>query len=375
MNSVTGSLNDRAAAGGGAWRGLLETLRGATRREMAFFLLIGLVLSGINATSLFEWLAKGNDSHMLLASIVFPILAVPFSLAGWLIADRTEGSRIPRTGRLVLGALGASLLAVLILPHAIDLIGLRFNGPVRFSDGKTVIFPDWVMQLCCFLDVATFAGLSYAALEMSDRRRRTENALNAERREQTALARQLLESRLAAMQAQVEPQFLFDALVDIERLYLRNAGAAAANLDRLINHLRVALPRLRESGSSIQAEIELVESYLSVVQALHDGRPALTVRIAPECATRTFYPMLLLPLLQRAVRRIEALPRSIEISASERDRQVVIVLRIAAAALCREDDELARVRERLNGLYAGRARLDCAEPASGVTEFVLALPT
>ena len=30
------------------------------------------------------------------------------------------------------------------------------------------------------------------------------------------MAREVLESRLAAMQAQVEPQFLFDSLVDIE---------------------------------------------------------------------------------------------------------------------------------------------------------------
>ena len=38
-------------------------------------------------------------------------------------------------------------------------------------------------------------------------------------REQATLTRDVLESRLAAMQAQVEPQFLFDTLVDIEKLY------------------------------------------------------------------------------------------------------------------------------------------------------------
>ena len=88
--------------------------------------------------------------------------------------------------------------------------------------------------------------------------------------------------RLASMQAQVEPQFLFDSLVDIEKLYRRDASRAADDLDRLISYLRVALPRLRESGSTIEAEIELVQAYLAVVTSLHGGRPALSITLPEE---------------------------------------------------------------------------------------------
>jgi hypothetical protein len=42
--------------------------------------------------------------------------------------------------------------------------------------------------------------------------------------------------------------------------------------------------------------------------------------------------------------------------------------------MCQEDGELERVRERLRGLYGGRASLDCVEPGDGVTEFTLQLP-
>ena len=77
--------------------------------------------------------------------------------------------------------------------------------------------------------------------------------------------------------------------------------AAADDLDRLITYLRVALPRLREPGSTIEAEIELVKAYLAVVTSLHDGRPALSVTLPDDCRCARFYPMLLLPLLQRAV--------------------------------------------------------------------------
>jgi LytS/YehU family sensor histidine kinase len=77
------------------------------------------------------------------------------------------------------------------------------------------------------------------------------------------------------MQAQVEPRFLFDSLVDIETLYSKDPTAAADLLDRLISYLRAALPKLREQGSTIGAEIELLKAYISVVNALHGGRPRL----------------------------------------------------------------------------------------------------
>jgi hypothetical protein len=374
MNAATDALGDSGARAMSVPHGLLRILRSATWPEVGFFFLISLVIAAINATSYFEWVMKGEDPLRLLTSIVLPLLVGPFIIAAWLLADRPEGSTLPRRVRMVLAVAGTSAFAAVVLPPLVDFCGLHFNGPFKYADGKSVSIPDWIMQLCFGLDVAFFSAMSFAVLEMSRRRRQTERAVDAERLEQTGLARQLLESRLAAMQAQVEPQFLFDALVDIERLYARDAGAAAGNLDRLIQYLRVALPRLRESGSSIQAEVELVESYLAVVQALHDERPQLRLRIERDCAMRTFYPMLLLPLVQRAVRRTATVPATIEIEAALNGHGVAVVLRIASTALCQEDGELERVRERLKGLYGGRARLDCVEPSAGVTEFTLQLP-
>ena len=65
-------------------------------------------------------------------------------------------------------------------------------------------------------DYATFSFLFVAVAEVLRRRRSTTSALQATQRAQATMAREVLESRLAAMQAQVEPQFLFDSLVDIE---------------------------------------------------------------------------------------------------------------------------------------------------------------
>jgi LytS/YehU family sensor histidine kinase len=177
------------------------------------------------------------------------------------------------------------------------------------------------------------------------------------------------------MQAQVEPQFLFDTLVDIEQLYQKDTAGAADNLDRLITYLRVALPRLREAGSTMAAEIELVEAYLDVVRSLHNGSPSLTVTLADDCREARFYPMLLLPLVQRAVRgSMNNVPSSIRIGVQRAGVDIAIVLRVAAPGGCAEDREFARVRERLMGLYGARAALECIELHGDTTQITMRIP-
>jgi LytS/YehU family sensor histidine kinase len=157
-------------------------------------------------------------------------------------------------------------------------------------------------------------------------------------------------------------------------MYQKDTLGAAENLDRLITYLRVALPRLREAGSTMAAEIELVEAYLDVVRSLRNGSPALTVSLAEDCGEARFYPMLLLPLVQRAVRGGTDAPASIRIGVQRASDDIAIVLRVAATGGCAEDREIARVRERLSGLYGSRASLDCLELHGGTTQITMRIP-
>jgi hypothetical protein len=54
---------------------------------------------------------------------------------------------------------------------------------------------------------------------------------------------QLIESRLATAEAQVDPQMLFSALAEIRDGFSRSLPDADAKLDRLVQHLRTALAR------------------------------------------------------------------------------------------------------------------------------------
>lgn len=353
---------------------VVAALRSLTWREVGYFALIGLLVAALNAASAVEWSVKGEATTRVLADTLLSLVTAPLILAGWLLADRAGGAPSGRPRRLACGVLGGAAVAALLAPSLLLAIGLDLNPPLHSKVCGICPRPAWVLHLTLFINIGLYSGLAVAVLEVGRRRVAIEQAVDHARSARAALSRQVLESRLAAMQAQVEPHFLFEALRDIESLYRRDPVAAAAHLERLITYLRVALPRLRESGSSIEAEVQLAQAYLGVVQALHDGHPQLRLMVEPNLAGRTFHPMLLLPLLQRAVRRTQGMPATIDLRVTANGDQMRLALRIHAAALCAEDDDLARVRERLAGLYGARAALTCNQTSAGVTEFNFMLP-
>jgi hypothetical protein len=378
MNTVSTPASRSLPLSSGRLRFAFDAVRSITWREFGWFLFLSLLVVGINLTWMVEGMLKrGGSIGSMVPGLLMPMLILPFVLAAWAIADRADGSRVPRNWRLALGVMAGTVAALIFVPPIADLLGFPLKAEIRLDGETPVKLPHWVVWAAGFVEINLFAGLGVAVLEMSRRRAQAQSALQAARAQQVQLARELLESRLAAMQAQVEPHFLFDSLVDVQATYDRDADRGSDTMDRLITYLRVALPRLRESGSTVQAEVDLVAAYLAVVAARHDGRPVANSVVAPACANARFFPMLLLPLVQRAVRAAagtKAVPARVDLEVAQEGANLAARLRIDAPGLCRDDAELARVRERLDGLYDGRARLTCEQPQPGVSLFTLCVP-
>jgi hypothetical protein len=374
MNAVTLPLPSPAA-----WRRAItftwRTWRATTRRAWVITLLIGFVISLIMLPQVFDLSREVGWQPLPMAALVVGPFAISIVMfLGWKLADAGDDTQRSRRTRLIVALLAAGAVACL-LNHAIwhQLGAADLWAELAHAKGKAEKSV-WLSLLANYVNVITVAGMIFAVCEVAWRRQQTQRAVEALARKQVSLEHQLLESRLAAMQAQVEPRFLFDTLVDIEALYQKDAARAAEDLDRLIAYLRAALPRLREAGSTVAAELELVRSYLAVVTSLRGGRPQLAATAADDCGDCRFYPMLLLPLIQRAVRQPSGqLPDRIAIDVRRQAQQVVIDLRIGLAGGCAEDQELARVRERLAGLYGGRASLACAE-VDDATMLTLRIP-
>jgi hypothetical protein len=389
MSAVTHATAPSAAPRAALSR-LLVAWRSITRREVLTALVVGVVIGLVTVLTSIEFvLGEGRPSLtvMLLLSGLMPIICSFIALLCWVAADRSAAEGMQRWTRLAIALVVTALLTSWVVrPLLFQLPPLEQEWERQQqrmkSKGEKMALGLQFMQVRETLGVLMFGGLGFLLIEVRRHRRLTNEALAALLRQRAALSRRVFESRLAAMQAQVEPQFLFNTLVDIEALYERDPKSAARILDDLITYLRVALPRLRETGATagthLADEIDLVRAYLEVVSARHDGRPQARFVVEPECAQARFYPMLLLPLVQRGVRgeRQDEPPPAdrVEITAKRVHDDVFVALRVHAPGLCEEHPELARVRERLEGLYGGRATLYCGEPKPGITDFTLKIP-
>jgi two-component sensor histidine kinase len=200
------------------------------------------------------------------------------------------------------------------------------------------------------------------------------------RAEQTAamaeLARQVSVTELKAMQAQVEPHFLFNALASLQQLIRSQPATAERFLGELHSYLRMALPSLREPLSTVQREFDLARAYLTVMATRLGDRLQFAVLAEPECETHALPPLMLLTLVENAVRHgIEPLPRGgrIEIEARHEGPTLVLLVRdngaglLAAAPTKGQGLGLANVRDRLAGLFGDTAHLSIQQrPEGGV---------
>lgn len=120
--------------------------------------------------------------------------------------------------------------------------------------------------------------------------------------ERSEYERKALDARLCLLQAQVEPHFLFNTLANIRELVDEGSPRASAVLANLITYLRAAVPRLRDSTTTVQQELELARAYLEVMHIRMPDRLQFALQ-AEDVALPLFCPpMTLLSLVENAVR-------------------------------------------------------------------------
>ena len=180
--------------------------------------------------------------------------------------------------------------------------------------------------------------------------------------QRTLQARRLKETRLLALQARVDPEFLFAALKQVGVLQGSDAAAADALLHEVIVLLRALMPSDDDAASTVAGECALAVSYLRVVAS---AIRALTIEltISAEAGEARLAPMLLLPLLKAALAAHAATMPRLRLHADTEQGRLRIALSApangpdAGMAFRSESTELATLRERLAQLHAADAEL------------------
>jgi hypothetical protein len=344
-------------------RHLLVSWRSLRLEEALAFVVAALLFGAIDLAALLEMNVGDELPQVLARHFIVPLVSGVVLVLCWLPAARSSPIHPQRRQRLVLATLLGSVLSIAIVYPLADALPWRSLCDIyAASKGKPRCM---TMRPVALIGDALWvfmpALMIVSVLEFRTVRRRQAQAAQDLLREHSQLRRHALAARLAALQAQVDPALLFDALVSVEQAYDRHDPAASARLERLIRHLRVALPRLREAGATLGGEAELIASYLDLLRDLNGTPPAFDVDLGTRSAT-PLPPMLLLPLVQRALRM--GPPGQCWLRAG-----TAITLGFDHEGLCADDEELAALRERVAALDA---RLVC-HSGNGRTEFILEL--
>lgn len=199
--------------------------------------------------------------------------------------------------------------------------------------------------------------------------------LRAAESNRVAKSRQMLEGRLQAMQARVEPQFLFNTLAQVRELHRRDPARSLDMLDRLIEYLRAAMPHMRDTSSTVGQEITLAHAYLDIMRLRLGDRLHVEMHCPDELEAARMPPMMLLPLLDKALAGgSEQAPATISVAAGRDHTQLAISVRFNGTGQLRHDDAVGAMRERLAALYGDRATLTLSLRGADTTEARLDIP-
>lgn len=238
-----------------------------------------------------------------------------------------------------------------------------------------------------WLPAFAFALLMHLPLRWWRWREEQAVALRLAQAEQTAamaeLSRQVSVAELKALQAQVEPHFLFNALASLQQLIRSQPATAERFLGELHDYLRLALPSMREPLSTVERELALARAYLTVMATRLGERLQVQVHAEAGCETDAVPPMMLLTLVENAVRHgIEPLPQGGRVDVQARREAGRLVLEVCdsgaglqpGSATQGQGVGLANVRDRLASLYAGEARLSLQQREAGGVSARIELP-
>lgn len=188
----------------------------------------------------------------------------------------------------------------------------------------------------------------------------------------------LTAAKLHALQMQVNPHFLFNALNSISVLVQKkDVETAGEMIHQLSDFFRMTLEKSAGQLVPLEAELELAQHYLSIEQIRFKDRLQIIMDIDPRTLSATVPALILQPLIENSLRH--------GINASERQGTITLRSRQLADRVLLEvvDDGtgcdpamldhprgigLNNVRERLHQAYQG----DCvfrvrSAPGTGVT--------
>jgi len=145
--------------------------------------------------------------------------------------------------------------------------------------------------------IATLIGNKLKQIE-------SEQSLEIKQKELATINEQLAEARLSALQAQMNPHLVFNALNSIKRMILDGGNEKASRyLSKFAQMIRTTLNHSKETFVTLSENIEYIKSYLEVEQLRFNESFSYKILIGENIDTEeiAFPSLMIQPLVENAI--------------------------------------------------------------------------
>ena len=333
------------------------------RSTLRFAVPIWTVFALVCAGSVY-WVVRSHG-HSVAAIFGYELLvwnawALATPLIGWLGRVRPLALRTVPIHIAAMAVLTAAHLvwwsAACVVIRPFDGMGAQTFGAMLASELTNRLFLDGTIYFAVL-------GVCYA-VDLRERERRT-----------AQLEASLAQARLAALELQLQPHFLFNTLHAIGGLVRQDRkGEAVEMIAGLSDLLRYSLDQAGKHVVPLEQEVAIVERYLAIQRVRFADRLAIEVDVAPETRRALVPALLLQPLAENAVKHgIEAAsePGAITLRARrDGDALVVAIANTGGEPAAREGIGIANTRERLTRLFGERFSFVLGKEPGGVVATV-----
>jgi two-component system LytT family sensor kinase len=302
--------------------------------------------------------ASGGAAHWLMALRVAALQWLPWLVVGPCVI--ALASRLPLRGPSWPSHLAVHLLATLIAAALVVVLTLpatnRSFGAEYLRNVHSVAIVYWLLV---------------AGTHLADSLRRASDRESHVAR----LEVQLADARLAALQAQLHPHFLFNTLHAVSSLIHEDPDAAEDMLTALSDLLRTTLGRGNQREVPLHDEIDFLERYLEIQKMRLGDRLHVTLDIASDVTDVLVPSFAIQPLVENAIRYAIAPRRDgghLEIRAERTADRLRLTVADDGPGLATPSGDgsgwgigLENTRERLAQLYGDDCRFTIADRPKG----------
>jgi hypothetical protein len=357
---------------------LRETLRAITWRHVVVTAVIGLLLEFVLMTTsraIFMFWKDNGDQRIFMLKQVFgqsqlAAFVFLFCLVGADQAVRRGASRGI--------AYGTALVVASCVSTAVDW-SVHWYVLDWFSQPYIQPWFKKAAPMMSLMNTAMFGGLATLVYVDWQQARASAERLHAATVARTEAGREILLAQLQAMQARVDPQWLFDMLDRVKRFSDTDPAQGDRTLDDLIVYLRTAMPQLRGRSSNLAGEVELARTFVVIVNDCSVHKMHFECDLASAPGAAAIPPMVLLPIVRCALTHSGSVAverNAITIDARDNDGRLQVTVSHGGGVFTglSADAALAPVRERLHAYFQGDASFEARGLSDGTSEVVMGMP-